>query len=125
MRTAIMCAILAAIGGVPQARAVDGDRATLDAQRQQQLFSTAQVTRYTDTLVEVRALQRRFETQRSAVPESQWPLLRHLLSRDIAAALARNELKPSEFNAITAQVDRDATLRGRVKQHMMEKVIGT
>lgn len=58
------------------------------------------------------------------MPENERRVLGQRLALGIEQALERAGLKRAEFNRITRQIEVDPELRRRVRQRVMEKVVG-
>lgn len=86
--------------------------------------SAESLDRYSSAFVRISKLRREARRQESMMPENERRVLGQRLALGIEQALERAGLKRAEFNRITRQIEVDPELRRRVRQRVMEKVVG-
>jgi len=88
-------------------------------------FTPAQLSHYAAALVELEQVGAVLAVHEAGLPAAQRAALAQQARSERMAIVQRNDLDPATFNAISKAVEADAALRLKVRQAMMDKVIGT
>lgn len=80
---------------------------------------------YAGALVELQALQRQVAAQSASLTVAQRTALAGQAAAQMALVLQRHELDPATFNAISKAVEANPDIRLKVRQAMMDEVMGT
>ncbi len=88
-------------------------------------YTDADLRNYAETLVAVTRVQRALAGQIAAAPHADSALLEQRAKAQIAGILLRHDLDPASFNAISARVENQPSVRARVNQLTMDEWIGS
>ena len=79
---------------------------------------------YAETLVAITRVQRALAGQLAGSPKTDASALRQRADAQIAQILKRHDLDTASFNAISARVENQPSVRARVNQLTMEEMLG-
>lgn len=79
---------------------------------------------YAETLVAITRVQRTLAGQIASSPQADGQALRQRADAQIAQILKRHDLDTASFNAISARVENQPSVRARVNQLTMEEMLG-
>lgn len=88
-------------------------------------FPQEQVQRYAAAMAAIERLNQRVATREVALPEAQRPALAQQADEERLGILQRYALDPATFNAMSKAVEADPALRERVRQALMDNLLGT
>ncbi|MFA5962908.1 MAG: DUF4168 domain-containing protein [Sphingomonas sp.] len=88
-------------------------------------FTAEQISDYAAALVELQRIQRNVAKQSAGVPAPQNAQLLAEAKDVMHSAIERHGLDAATFNAISGAVEKDRGLRLRVRQAMMDDLLGT
>ena len=78
---------------------------------------------YAETLVAITRVQRALAGQIASAPQADGQTLRQRADAQIAQILKRHDLDTASFNAISARVENQPSVRARVNQLTMEEML--
>ena len=82
------------------------------------------LTNYAETLVAITRVQRALAGQLAGSPKADASALKLRADTQIAQILKRHDLDTASFNAISARVENQPSVRARVNQLTMEEMLG-
>lgn len=88
-------------------------------------FTPEQISDYAAALVELQRIQRNVAKQSAGVPPPQSAQLLAEAKNVMRSAIERHGLDAVTFNAISGAVEKDSGLRLKVRQAMMDDLLGT
>lgn len=119
---------LALLAGSPAYAGVDGAAAATGvpaAKPVRNTFTPTQLSNYAAALVDIEVAGEAVAAQEASLPTEQREAIDRQAQSGTKMIVQRNDLDPATFNAISRAVESDPTLRLKVHQAMMDKVVGT
>lgn len=87
-------------------------------------YTRQQIHDYALALLQIQQIRTAEARQEAAAGPEARPAILAAANAQISAALGRRDVDGATFNAISAQVERDRSLRWQVRQTMMQELVG-